>query len=158
MSLNVTLLKQSFAKIKLYPNTFTGSFYNNLFKDYPEVKTLFALTDMKQQKEHLMQALTLVIDNLQRPDVLNKALKRLGARHVNHGTIAEDYPVVGECLLKTLESFFGKDWTPELKQAWTEAYVAIASMMIEGTKEVSSSSSSDIISGNGDRAIQNLTL
>ena len=60
------------------------------------------------------------------------SLKSLGARHVNFGTVPTDYSLVGLSLLKTLESFLGNDWTPEVKQAWTDAYQAIASIMLEG--------------------------
>ena len=159
MSLNVTLLKQTFAKIRVRPQTFTTSFYNNLFKEHSDVKILFALAEMKKQKEHLMNALMLIVDNLERPDVLKEALKRLGKRHVNYGALVEDYPLIGACLLKTMESFFGKDWTPEVQQAWIEAYGAIASIMLEGAKERSSRSSSKVITSsdinneNGSKAI-----
>jgi hemoglobin-like flavoprotein len=40
--------------------------------------------------------------------------------------------MVGTALLKTLESYLGMDWTPEVKQAWTYGYGAIADLMLEG--------------------------
>jgi hemoglobin-like flavoprotein len=45
MSLNVEFLEQSFEKVKPHANEFAASFYENLFKDHPEVKPLFAKTD-----------------------------------------------------------------------------------------------------------------
>jgi hemoglobin-like flavoprotein len=47
----------------------------------------------------------------------------------------EYYPILGAVLLKTLESFLGTDWTPEVKQAWIDGYEAIANLMLEGDPE-----------------------
>jgi hemoglobin-like flavoprotein len=136
MSLNVEVLERSFAQIKPRSTEFAASFYNNLFTDYPQAQPLFANTNMTEQQQHLVSSLVLVIDSLRKPEVLTDALKRLGARHVNYGTIGEHYPLVGATLLKTFESYLGTDWTPEVKQAWTDAYEAIASIMLEGAKDV----------------------
>jgi hemoglobin-like flavoprotein len=40
----------------------------------------------------------------------------------------QHYPIVGAELLKTFEAYLGEDWTPEVKQAWTDAYGAIANI------------------------------
>jgi hemoglobin-like flavoprotein len=39
------------------------------------------------------------------------------------------YGWVGASLLETLESVAGDAWTPELAQAWSDAYGAVASLM-----------------------------
>ncbi len=136
MPLNVEVLQRSFAQIKPRATEFAASFYNNLFTDYPQAKPLFANTNMTEQQQHLVSSLVLVIDSLRKPEVLTDALKRLGAKHVKYGAIREHYPMVGTTLLKTFESYLGVDWTLEVKQAWTDAYEAIASIMLEGAKEV----------------------
>ena len=136
MPLNVEVLERSFAQIKPRATEFAASFYNNLFTDYPQAKPLFANTNMTEQQQHLVSSLVLVIDSLRKPEVLIDALKGLGAKHVKYGAIREHYPMVGATLLKTFESYLGVDWTLEVKQAWTDAYEAIASIMLEGAKEV----------------------
>ena len=137
MSLNVEVLEQSFAQIKPRATKFSASFYSTLFTDYPQVQPLFAHTDMTEQRKHLMSALILVIDNLREPDVLNDALKNLGAKHVNYGTIQEHYPIVGAALLKTLNSYLGDEWTPDVRQVWMDAYQVIAKIMLEGAEKAS---------------------
>jgi Hemoglobin-like flavoprotein len=57
MSLNVELLEQSFDKVKPRANEFAASFYENLFKAHPEVKPLFANTDMGNQEKKLLNSL-----------------------------------------------------------------------------------------------------
>lgn len=137
MTLNVEALESSFAQVKPLAADFVASFYQNLFADYPQVQPLFAHTDMSEQRKHLIKALVLVIENLRKPNVLNNALKEMGARHFKYGTIEEYYPMVGASLLKTFEFYLGANWTSEVKQSWCDAYDAIASIMLEGAKEVS---------------------
>lgn len=39
---------------------------------------------------------------------------------------------MGAALLDTFSIYLGEAWTPEVKQAWVEAYGAISSLMLEG--------------------------
>ena len=132
MSLNVELLEQSFELVKPKSDEFVASFYNNLFTDYPASKPLFTHTDMPKQQQMLKGALVMVIENLRQPEVLSKALKGLGARHVKYGALPEHYPLVGNSLIKTLSQYAGSAWTPELKEAWVGAYDAITELMLDG--------------------------
>jgi len=134
MSLNVDILEQIFDRIKPQAMDFSNSFYNNLFADYPQVRPLFANTNMVAQRKKLMDSLVLVIDNLRNGDVLEDALKGLGTKHVSYGVIPTHYPMVGGAILKTLESYLGDDWTPEVEKAWTDAYGASANLMLEGAE------------------------
>ncbi|MEO0755640.1 MAG: globin family protein [Cyanobacteria bacterium J06648_16] len=132
MSLKVELLEESFELVKPKADAFVGSFYNNLFTDYPAAKPLFEHSDMAKQGQMLKGALVMVIENLRKPEVLSQALKGLGARHVQYGALPAHYPLVGNSLLKTLSQYAGEAWTPELEAAWTEAYGAITELMLEG--------------------------
>jgi len=134
MSLQVEVLEQSFERVKPHANEFAASFYHNLLTDYPQLQPLFAKTDMEQQRQKLIMSLILVIGNLRNPEYLKITLKNLGERHVGYGTLQQHYPMVGAALLKTFESYLGADWTPEVKQAWTDAYGVLADMMLEGAE------------------------
>jgi hemoglobin-like flavoprotein len=46
--------------------------------------------------------------------------------------LPEYYPLFGNALLKTLAQYLGQDWTEEVKQAWSDAYDAISTLMLEG--------------------------
>lgn len=135
MALEVDLLQQTFHQIKPSSDEFAASFYENLFADYPEIQPLFAHTNMVEQRKHLVRALMLIIENIRDTETVNDALKQLGARHVNYGTLREYYPVFGASLLKTFESHLGENWTPEVDRAWREAFEAIAKLMLEGAEE-----------------------
>ena len=132
MSLQVELLEQSFEAIKPQANEFVNSFYDNLFTANPEAKPLFKTTDMAEQKKKLLSSLVLVVENLRKPEVLDGALRGLGARHVKYGALPEHYPLVGSALLTTFAQYLKEEWTPEVKQAWVDAYGAISDIMLDG--------------------------
>jgi hemoglobin-like flavoprotein len=134
MTLNIELLERSFSLVKERSTDFTQTFYQNLFTDYPEVKPLFAHSQMEEQGKKLFASLVLTIDNLRQPEILATTLRGLGTKHLKYGVLPEHYPMVGNSILKSLESFSGENWTEEVKQAWVEAYTAIAQLMLEGTE------------------------
>ncbi|MCG8350552.1 MAG: globin domain-containing protein [Chloroflexales bacterium] len=134
MELQVHLLRTSFAHIKPHLGEFGVSFYQNLFAAYPQAKPLFTHTNMVQQQDKLLQALGMVIDNLQNTEVLSNKLRALGARHIEYGALPQHYSMVGQALLTTLEQYLGDDWTPELAAAWQQAYEVIAQFMLAGAE------------------------
>ena len=134
MSLNVEVLEKSFERVKPQANDFAFSFYQNLLTDYPQLRPLFAKTNMEEQQQKLMMSLVLVIENLRNPNYLKVILKNLGQRHMSYGAIEQHYPMVGAALLKTFESYLGADWTLEVKQAWIDAYGVLVDLMLEGAK------------------------
>ncbi|MFN6565408.1 MAG: pentapeptide repeat-containing protein [Nostoc sp. ChiSLP01] len=136
MSLNIELLEQSFEQIKPYADDFVASFYTNLFAAHPEVRPLFANTEMEKQQKKLLNSLVLVVENLRYPEVLVAVLDSLGARHVIYGAIPQYYPAVGQALILTFEQYLEDAWTPEHKKAWTDAYGAIAAQMLKRTASV----------------------
>jgi hemoglobin-like flavoprotein len=135
MPLNVAVLEQSFNLVEPKAQEFADSFYDTLFTDCPESRPLFANTDMEKQKQKLIMSLVYVVTNLRYPEILKKTLKDLGAKHVTHGAVREQYPIVGDALLKTLKSYLAENWTDEVEQAWNDAYQEIAALMIEGAQE-----------------------
>jgi len=132
MSLNIELLEQSFETVKAHNAEFSANFYNILFAEYPDVKPLFANTNMKEQGDHLYKSLVFVVVNLRKPEILSDTLKGLGTRHVKYGTLPHHYPIVGSVLLKTFAQILGNAWTPEVYQAWVDAYRAVTKLMLEG--------------------------
>jgi hemoglobin-like flavoprotein len=132
MSLNVELLQSSFEQVKPAATQLTSRFYELIFTDYPDLKPLFAHTDMPEQRQKLLQSLVLVVENLREPEVLSSSLKGLGTRHVQYGVLPAHYPSIGQCLIKALQETAGAAWTPEMQQAWIEAYGAVTALMLDG--------------------------
>lgn len=135
MPLNVPVLEQTFSLVEPRASEFATSFYDILFANCPEARPLFAKTDMEKQKNKLIMSLVYVVSNLNYPNQLTSTLKDLGAKHFTYGAMQEHYPIVGQALLQTLETYLGFHWTLEIQQAWTDAYHEIARIMLEGAKE-----------------------
>ncbi|MCA9608317.1 MAG: flavohemoprotein [Myxococcales bacterium] len=136
MSLDVTALRGSFTAVAPKADALATTFYATLFERYPEVRPLFAHTDLGEQKKKLIAAISLVVASLEKPDALTGALKVLGAKHVGYGAEPGHYAAVGECLLHALAVTAGDVWTDELNTAWADAYGAITSIMLEGAGEL----------------------
>jgi hemoglobin-like flavoprotein len=135
--MNVQLLKESFDMIVPQKDAFAHSFYERLFTDYPQTQPLFAQTDMRRQEGALMATLAAVIAGVERGENLVATLQQLGQKHKRYGAKAEDYPLVGAALLETFQHYLGSRFTPEMQDAWAEAYEIISTQMQEGAKTAS---------------------
>ncbi len=134
MSLDVPALRESFALVCERAPHVTRRFYEIFFERYPQVRSMFGGEVTRRQEEMLTKALAAVIDHLEDPGWLTETLHALGAKHVGYGVRDEQYGWVGECLLATLEEVAGEAWTPRVAEAWAEAYVAVATLCIQGAR------------------------
>ena len=133
----IELLENSFEKIKPRAEEFAAKFYENLFEAHPEVKPLFAKTEMINQHKKLINSLVVVVESLRNPEALAQVLNVLGARHIGYGAIPKYYPAVGQALFTTFEEYLGEEWTEEVKDAWGDAFRLITAQMLKGAREIS---------------------
>jgi hemoglobin-like flavoprotein len=131
VALNVPLLRKSFELVIERQPQLVHRFYQILFERYPQARPMFS-ADVSKQEEMLTSALVAVVDHLEDASWLKATLSQLGAKHRGYGVTDEMYGWVGASLLAAIAEAAGADWSPELDAAWTEAYSAISSMMIEG--------------------------
>jgi serine/threonine protein kinase/hemoglobin-like flavoprotein/Ran GTPase-activating protein (RanGAP) involved in mRNA processing and transport len=131
----VARLEESFAVVSSRGSDFTERFYGELFGRYPSLQPLFARTDMKRQKQHLLTALVFVIDNLRSPDVVEKSLLTLGRRHLGYGVFPSHYYALTQTLVDTLGSFLAERWSEELHQAWLDGIEAVTAVMMRAHQE-----------------------
>ncbi|MCJ2044975.1 globin domain-containing protein [Methylobacterium sp. J-078] len=131
----VTLVQDSFAKVRPIADTAADLFYGRLFEIAPGVRAMFP-EDMREQKKKLMAMLGLAVTNLHKPDTVVPALQALGRQHVAFGTQSAHYAPVGEALLWTLEQGLGPDFTPEVREAWTETYGLVARVMQDAAADM----------------------
>jgi hemoglobin-like flavoprotein len=107
-------------------------FYGNLFAAAPDLRPLFAHTDMAGQRRKLAAALAFVVSAPTLSGTTANALRDLGSRHLGYGVRTEHYADVGRALIATFEQALGEAFTPSARAAWIAAYGAIAALMIEG--------------------------
>ena len=131
----IALVQSSFCKVLELNETVDVAelFYTRLFDIKPEYKQLFRHKTgySKEQGIKLMKMLELIVCNLDMPETIKKHAVSLGSRHVNYKTPLEGYNFVGEALLWTLGQGLGEAFEGDLKEAWTQTYTALSSIMIE---------------------------
>ncbi len=130
----IQLCKDSWTKVEPIADDAAALFYNNLFEADPSLKTLFK-GDMTEQGRKLMEMIGTAVRMLDKLDQLVPVVQNLGVRHVDYGVKNEHYATVGGALLLTLSQGLGEDFTPEVKEAWTEAYGILSKTMIDAANE-----------------------
>jgi hemoglobin-like flavoprotein len=131
----VKLVQDSFAKVAPIADKAADLFYDRLFTIAPEVRSLFP-EDLTSQKKKLMQMLATAVTNLHQVERILPAVEDLGRRHVAYGVTPKHYEPVGAALLWTLEQGLGADFTPPVKDAWTETYMTVAGVMTKAAAEM----------------------
>ena len=131
----IELVQASFEQVRPIADQAADLFYGRLFEIAPHYRMMFK-HDMKKQGAMLMSTLGLAVGSLKNLETILPAVRSLGQRHAGYGVTAADYQPVAEALLWTLEYALGDAFTPELKEAWVEAYTTLAGVMIEASEAV----------------------
>jgi hemoglobin-like flavoprotein len=134
----IGLIRESWAAVEPIADAAAGLFYGRLFELDPALERLFRRTDMARQRQVLMGTLAVVVKTLDRIEELLPAVEALGRRHAGYGVRESHYATVGAALLWTLEQGLGEAFTPAVREAWTEAYGTLASVMIGAAKSAPS--------------------
>lgn len=125
----IALVQDSFWKVVPIADQAAIIFYDRLFEIAPQVKPLFK-GDMAKQRRALMGTLGVVVNGLSNLPSVLPAASALAKKHVGYGVQVSHYSIVGEALLWTLEKGLGEAWTPEIANAWTEAYGILSGFMV----------------------------
>lgn len=124
----IKLVQTSWEKVKPISEKAAELFYGKLFELNPGYKNLFP-EDMVEQGRKLMAMINTAVNSLKNLEAVVPAVEEMGKRHVEYGVKDEDYDVVGEALLWTLDAGLGDDFTDDVKAAWTETYVVLSTTM-----------------------------
>ncbi|CQR56038.1 Flavohemoprotein [Paenibacillus riograndensis SBR5] len=107
-------------------------FYRNLFAAHPELLNVFNHANQAQGRQqaalaNAVYAAAVHIDNLEN---ILPAVVQIAHKHVSLGIKPEQYPIVGEFLLKAIKEVLGDAATDDILKAWEEAYGVIADAFI----------------------------
>jgi hemoglobin-like flavoprotein len=128
----VRLVEASWAKFGPVAENAVKTFYGRLFEIDPSTVPLFRAVDMPEQRRKLAQSLALAVQSLRDPDAFVAQLEDLGRRHADYRVTDAHYEAVRTALLWTLERELGPAWTPDVADAWREAYDMLADAMKRG--------------------------
>jgi hemoglobin-like flavoprotein len=138
-------------RVKNYEQVAGAKLFQKLFNKCPAAKVLFGFPvdidanslEVLTSKRFLMHASYLIsmIDtalNMLGPDIelLTDIMLELGVKHIRYGVTPEMFPIMGDCLIETLEETLGVDAiSVAAKNAWLDTYDALAGDMIRAQKE-----------------------
>jgi len=127
---HIKLVQSSFERVVPISMTAADLFYGRLFELDPAARALFT-GDMQEQKRKLMNMIAVVVKGLSRLDDIVPGIQALGVRHKEYHVTDAQYATVGAALLWTLEQGLGDAFTPEVREAWVEAYALLSATMIQ---------------------------
>lgn len=133
MALDVDALETSFDLVAPRGDELTDIFYSRLFAAAPEVASLFARTDMEEQRAKLLATLVVLRKSLRDLDGLGPKLRELGGRHARYGARPNHYPIVAATLIGAMAEVAGDDWEPQFERAWVNALTVVADAMLTGS-------------------------
>jgi len=133
------IIKSTAPIIKEHGEAITTAMYKIMFAKYPEAEELFKDAEPEQYKKlaGMVYAYAANIDNL---GSLQKGIDKVTKIHVDIKILPKHYPWVGESLLagmkEVLGEVLGDAATPEILNAWEEAYGFLAKVFIAKEEEL----------------------
>ena len=86
-----------------------------------------------------------LIGALDDPEALVAIAGSLGRRHAAYSVEERHFDAFREALIETLEAALGARFTPELRAAWTEVWILIASLMVRAIRREARADPSGIL-------------
>ncbi len=134
----IDIVKSTVPVLEEHGKTITTVFYKNMFDAHPELLNIFNHANQSQGRQQTALANTVLaaaanIDNL---EAIVPAVVQIAHKHKSLGIVPEQYPIVGEYLLKAIKEVLGDAATPEILNAWEEAYGVIADAFIGIEKQM----------------------
>ena len=129
------IIKDSAELITSKDKYITQKMYTILFTKYPHIKEFFSNAP-KDQYMRLAEILSVYAVNIDKIDRLKPALLVIAKKHVEVHIQPSQYPMIGMVLMQAIEETLEDKATPELMDAWREAYQFLAEILIEMEKEL----------------------
>lgn len=116
--------------------TLTAHFYDRMFTHNPELKEIFNMSNQRNgdQREALFNAITAYASNIDNLQALLPAVEKIAHKHTSFQIKSEQYAIVGEHLLATLDELFSPG--QEVLSAWGKAYGVLADVFIKREGEI----------------------
>lgn len=131
------IVKATIPALEAHGVDITKTMYAQLMRD-PAIAAMFNQTDQAngRQPHALAAAVLAYARNIDHPEKLEAALSLIVERHVAVMVKPEQYPVVGAALLGAIKTVLGDAATPEILEAWGDAYRFLADVLISREAKV----------------------
>ncbi|TDR89665.1 NO-inducible flavohemoprotein [Enterovirga rhinocerotis] len=128
----IAIVKATVPALAEHGLTVTLRMYERLFRN-SEIRDLFNQShhgETGSQPKALAQAVLAYARNIDNLGALSGAVERIAQKHVALNILPEHYPYVADALLGAIQDVLGAAATPEVCNAWGEAYWFLAELLI----------------------------
>ncbi|MFC5995991.1 globin domain-containing protein [Pseudonocardia hispaniensis] len=122
------LTRRSWAVVESRADEVGSQFYAMLFHLAPEVRDLFPV-NLEMHRSRLIRAVVHVAHRTDNMEELLPFLHQLGRDHRKFGVRAEHFDAVTAALIGAIRKVSGKEWSPEIEDAWRETLALAAQAM-----------------------------
>lgn len=128
----IDVVKATVPALEAHGPDITGAMYRRLFRD-AHIAALFNQANQQRgtQRLALAHAVLAYARNIEKLGVLAPAVERIAQKHIGYAILPEHYPFVARALLDAIKEVLGDAATPEIIEAWGEAYWFLADLLIE---------------------------
>src|SRR5215212_2803830 len=128
----IALVKATVPALEAHGLAITRRMYERMFQD-EAIRDLFNQShhgESGSQPKALAAAILAYARNIEGLAALAPAVERIAQKHVALNILPEHYPHVAEALLGAIGDVLGEAATPDILQAWGEAYWFLAELLI----------------------------
>ncbi|SMG61596.1 NO-inducible flavohemoprotein [Paraburkholderia susongensis] len=111
----------------------TTHFYNMMLNEHPEVRPMFNLANQASgaQQRALANGVLMYARHIDQLEQLGGLVSQIINKHVSLNVQPEHYPIVGQCLLRSIREVLGAEIaTDAVIEAWAAAYQQLAGLLI----------------------------
>jgi nitric oxide dioxygenase len=111
----------------------TTHFYKMLISEHPEVRPMFNLANQASgaQQRALANGVLMYARHIDQLEQLGGLVSQIINKHVALNILPEHYPIVGQCLLRSIREVLGAEIaTDAVIAAWAAAYQQLADLLI----------------------------
>lgn len=134
----IAIIKQTAPLLEQHGELLTRHFYQRMFRENPEVKSLFNATHQATgtQQRALAGAICAFASHVDHLDLLGSAVERIAQKHAGLRILPNHYPIVGKNLLASIREVLGNAATAEVIEAWSQAYHFLAGILIGREQQI----------------------
>ncbi|ACD20492.1 NO-inducible flavohemoprotein [Paraburkholderia phytofirmans] len=110
----------------------TTHFYDMLISEHPEVRPMFNLANQASgaQQRALANGVLMYARHIDQLEQLGGLVSQIINKHVALNILPEHYPIVGQCLLRSIREVLGAEIaTDAVIEAWAAAYQQLADLL-----------------------------
>lgn len=134
----IKIVKSTAPVLLQHGEAITKVFYQLIFEKHPTLKNIFNMTHQKtgSQPKVLANTIFQYASHIDKLELLTDTVASIAQKHASLSITAEMYPIVGENLLLAIKTVLGDAATPEIIDAWAEAYGDLAAIFVQTESDI----------------------